>query len=72
MLLRRGPGASALARASASVRDGPSKEFFEMMSTGCFELKLVEFLPSDFPRCFPVPTSPRIWGVFGFVSDVFL
>lgn len=39
---------------------GPSKKFFEMVKTGCFELKLVELLPSDFPGCFSVPISPRI------------
>ena len=36
------------------------KKFFEMMNMGCFELKLVEFLLSDFPGCFSVPISPRI------------
>lgn len=45
-------------RGQLSVQDGPSKIFFEMMNMGCFEVKLVEVLPSDFSGCFSVPILP--------------
>lgn len=46
--------------AHGTVWDGPSK-IFRMMSTGCFELGLVGFVPCDFPGWFLVPIPPWIW-----------